>query len=197
MDQKLLEILESNKEALEIFKDKKTLEAMMAIKEVFVEKVLERGDMRVLILDAIAKKPKHGYQIIVSISRRFEGLYRPSAGTVYPTLQSLEEEGLIGSKELKGKKTYTLTNRGEAYLKRNQRRVGEIFSNFEDCYFGRNPQFSKRMQCLVGIWIQMAYEVFFKTRGGLRAGDPDLDRRMARIETALKKTLKELKEVWK
>ncbi|MEE9964319.1 MAG: PadR family transcriptional regulator [Propionicimonas sp.] len=73
-----------------------------------------RGDTRAAILKVLAEKPMHGYQIIQELGQRSGGLWRPSAGSVYPTLQMLADEGLIVATETAGKKVFSLTDDGEA-----------------------------------------------------------------------------------
>ena len=74
-----------------------------------------RGDMRAAILSLLAEEPMHGYQIIQVISERSSGNWTPSPGSVYPTLQHLEDEGLIepGPSE-SGRNVYALTEAGRA-----------------------------------------------------------------------------------
>lgn len=71
-----------------------------------------RGDVRTAILALLAEQPMHGYQIIHEIEERSGGAWKPSAGSVYPTLQMLSDEGLISAEESGGKKTYSLTDAG-------------------------------------------------------------------------------------
>jgi DNA-binding PadR family transcriptional regulator len=71
-----------------------------------------RGDVRSAVLALLAEKPMHGYQIIHEIEERSGGAWKPSPGSVYPTLQLLADEGLIGAKESNGRKTYSLTDEG-------------------------------------------------------------------------------------
>ena len=73
-----------------------------------------RGDVRAAILALLAEEPMHGYQLIHEIERRSEGTWKPSAGSVYPTLQLLNDEGLVIAEEANGKKTYALTDTGRA-----------------------------------------------------------------------------------
>ena len=73
-----------------------------------------RGDVRVAVLALLAERPMHGYQIIQEIEERSGGSWKPSAGSVYPTLQLLADEGLIAAEEAGGRKTYTLTEAGRA-----------------------------------------------------------------------------------
>ncbi len=73
-----------------------------------------RGDVRTAIMRLIAKQPMHGYQIIQELSARSGGAWSPSAGSVYPTLQLLADEGLIVAEETGGKKVFSLTESGIA-----------------------------------------------------------------------------------
>ena len=75
---------------------------------------MARGDVRSAVLSLLAEKPMHGYQIINEISERSGGSWKPSAGSVYPTLQLLADEGLIEAEEQNGRKTYSLTEAGRA-----------------------------------------------------------------------------------
>ena len=71
-----------------------------------------RGDVRAAILALLAENPMHGYEMIQEIEERTDGLWRPSAGSIYPTLQLLEDEGLIAGEEAEGKRRFTLTDAG-------------------------------------------------------------------------------------
>lgn len=71
-----------------------------------------RGDVRAAVLALLAEKPMHGYQIIQEIGDRSGGSWKPSPGSVYPTLQLLADEGLITAEEADGRKTYSLTEEG-------------------------------------------------------------------------------------
>lgn len=73
-----------------------------------------RGDVRTSILAILAEQPMHGYQIIRAIEERSNGMWKPSPGSVYPTLQLLADEGLVTADEAGGKKTYSLTDAGRA-----------------------------------------------------------------------------------
>ena len=73
-----------------------------------------KGDVRTAVLALLAEKPMHGYQIISEIAQRSGGTWKPSAGSVYPTLQLLADEGLISAEEADGRKTYSLTDAGRA-----------------------------------------------------------------------------------
>ena len=76
----------------------------------------DQGDLRLLLLDLIAEKPRHGYELIKAIEQAMDGHYSPSPGVVYPTLTLLEETGLIAAETQGAKKLYSLTSEGQAAL---------------------------------------------------------------------------------
>jgi DNA-binding PadR family transcriptional regulator len=73
-----------------------------------------RGDVRSAVLRLLSEQPMHGYQIIQELSARSGGAWSPSAGSVYPTLQLLADEGLVSAEETAGKKVFSLTEAGTA-----------------------------------------------------------------------------------
>ena len=75
-----------------------------------------RGDIKFLILDVLATGPRHGYDIITALEEKSGGRYRPSAGSVYPTLQLLEEGGYITGEAAGGKRVFTITDAGRELL---------------------------------------------------------------------------------
>jgi DNA-binding PadR family transcriptional regulator len=72
-----------------------------------------RGMMEPAILQALFDKPMHGYEIITTLEERSHGMWRPSAGSIYPTLQLLEEKDFLTSEARDGKKIYSLTEAGK------------------------------------------------------------------------------------
>jgi DNA-binding PadR family transcriptional regulator len=77
-----------------------------------------RGDVRAAILALLAERPMHGYEMIQELEARTGGVWRPSPGSVYPTLQLLEDEGLITGDEGEGRRRFTLTDAGRAEAER-------------------------------------------------------------------------------
>lgn len=71
-----------------------------------------RGDVRSAILALLAEEPMHGYQIMQELSERTGGVWQASPGSVYPTLQQLEDEGLVRGEEREGRKVFRLTDAG-------------------------------------------------------------------------------------
>ncbi len=72
-----------------------------------------RGDVRAAIIALLAEEPMHGYQIITELTERSGGVWRPSPGSVYPTLQLLQDEGLVTAAEVDGRRVFTLTASGQ------------------------------------------------------------------------------------
>ena len=79
-----------------------------------------RGNVKFAILDLLKEKPRHGYDIIREMEERSGGAYSPSPGVIYPTLQALEDQDLVKSVEQDGKKVYSITEAGLAYLQGQQ-----------------------------------------------------------------------------
>jgi DNA-binding PadR family transcriptional regulator len=75
-----------------------------------------RGDIKYLLLTLLAERPRHGYDLIKELETRNAGFYRPSAGSIYPTLQMLEEGGFLTSEMVEGKRVYTITEAGKKLL---------------------------------------------------------------------------------
>jgi len=73
-----------------------------------------RPNVRAAVLALLNERPMHGYEMITELETRTGGIWRPSPGSVYPTLQLLEDEGLIVSEEAGGRKRFTLTDAGRA-----------------------------------------------------------------------------------
>jgi DNA-binding PadR family transcriptional regulator len=78
-----------------------------------------RGDVRAAILAVLGDGPRNGYQIMSEIEERSGGAWRPSPGAVYPALSQLADEGLITGEETGGRRTFSLTDAGRAYVEQN------------------------------------------------------------------------------
>lgn len=81
----------------------------------------QKGDLKYVILGLLRDSPRHGYDIIRELEERSRGLYKPSPGVIYPTLQMLEEMGYATSSEQEGKKVYTITDAGKQFLDEKDR----------------------------------------------------------------------------
>jgi DNA-binding PadR family transcriptional regulator len=94
--------------------------------------VFGHGHLRLYLLSLLDESPKHGYELIQALGDRFGGTYTPSAGTIYPRLSKLEEEGLV-SKSADGRKTvYSITDAGRAELHDRESELGGIEDEVTD-----------------------------------------------------------------
>ena len=94
--------------------------------------MFESGEVKYVILRLLKEKPRHGYEIMKALEERVGGWYTPSAGTVYPTLQLLEDQGLVRAVEEDGKKVYHITPEGEAFLEEHRDVIDDIFERVQD-----------------------------------------------------------------
>ena len=93
----------------------------------------QRGDFKYIILHFLKDKSSYGYEIMRALQERFHSFYIPSPGSIYPTLQMLEEMGYVTSSEEEGKKVYTITDSGTKFL-------------------GEHKEFAKRMRNQIKDW---------------------------------------------
>jgi len=92
----------------------------------------DAGDMKYVILKLVREKPRHGYEVMKELEQRLHGCYSPSPGTVYPTLQWLEDEGLVVSKDVETKKVYEITDAGKQFLDEHKDVVDDILERVRD-----------------------------------------------------------------
>ncbi len=90
------------------------------------------GEVRLALLSLLADRPQHGYELMKGLEERSNGTYRASAGTIYPTLQQLEDEGLVVSEPVDGKRVYRVCDAGREELARKSEAVGEIWQRADD-----------------------------------------------------------------
>jgi DNA-binding PadR family transcriptional regulator len=93
----------------------------------------EAGEVRLAILSLLAEGPKHGYQLMKEMAERSGGVYKASAGSVYPTLQQLQDEDLIGSEQQGGRRIYKITRAGRRDLDKDPDTVRRIWKRAEQC----------------------------------------------------------------
>ncbi|MCL4531710.1 MAG: PadR family transcriptional regulator, partial [Actinobacteria bacterium] len=92
----------------------------------FRHRMFERGDLKYVILELLAEKPMHGYEVIRALEEKSGGFYSPSPGAVYPTLQMLEDLGHVTSSQQDGKRVYRITDEGKAFLAERKETVEGI-----------------------------------------------------------------------
>lgn len=136
----------------------------------------KRGDIEPMVLQALNTKPMHGYEVIRYFEDKSMGMWKPSPGSVYPTLQMLEEQDLLSSEEKGGKKTYTITEAGRIKAKDCHTEIPwnnkdynyarliefrELFGQFKDIFKAIIKSGSEKK-------IQKTKKVLEKTRGDLQ-----------------------------
>ena len=154
---------------------------------------LERGLLRYIILAELKDGPKHGYEIIKSLEEKTRGRYSPSPGTLYPTLQYLEDLGLVGVEQEADRRVYHVTDSGRAELEKQGKVVEGFWSRFGDR--GDRMPSGQNMQELK--FAGDALKDLLRTVGeGIKSGaftsDADAIRR---IRLALEKCQNELREI--
>jgi DNA-binding PadR family transcriptional regulator len=125
-----------------------------------------RGDIRTAVLAVLAERPGHGYEVMQTLEERTGGAWRPSPGSVYPTLQLLEDEGLVRVQVQDGRKVYELTDSGRAEAAQRAEQAGGPPWAAE----GRDPGLRRELAQLAAAVAQVA-----------RAGDDERRERAAAI----------------
>ena len=135
----------------------------------FKWKFFDRGDLKFVILRLLDRKPMHGYEVMRALEEESGGCYRASAGSVYPTLQMLEDQGFVASSEEDGKKIYRITEAGRKNLRENSDVVDEITERVSDF---TNRYFRSEMRDLGRSFSRFAQVAFERTVKW--PGDPDV-----------------------
>jgi DNA-binding PadR family transcriptional regulator len=117
-------------------------------------RAMARRGVRTVILAVLARQPMHGYQVMQELEARSGGRWRPSAGSVYPTLQQLEDEGLVRSEEAEGRRVYTITDQGKAALAESPLGRHPLFGSEGDST--THPNLRKEAIGLVGAAVQVS-----------------------------------------
>lgn len=138
-----------------------------------------RGDIKFLLLELLSEQPSHGYDLIKRIETRYGGFRRLSPGSVYPTLQLLEDGGYVISEASEGKRVYTITEAGRQFL--TERPQQDSFDSPWEAFKNKPQEFNQLRQAameLAGAVIQVA-----------RGGNSE---RMNRVKDLLERTKREI-----
>jgi len=147
------------------------------------ESPFHKGDLKYVILDLLKDKPRYGYEIIRALEERSHGLYAPSPGVVYPTLQMLEEMGYASSEERDGKKVFTITEEGKKFISERKDFTEEVKSHMKYHWSPEN----------MGVFAEMMRDVgeMARTMGHrARRVEPD---KMQRIREVISRASDEIK----
>ena len=124
----------------------------------------ESGDMKYVILKLLKDKPRHGYEVMKELEEQLRGCYSPSPGTVYPTLQWLEDEGLVTSRDVAGKKVYEITDPGRTFLDEHKDVVDDIFERVHDTVERALGGAMADMNRAVGRLVKTVYRAGWRSR---------------------------------
>ena len=148
----------------------------------------DSGDMKYVILKLLRDRPMHGYEVMKALEEETQGCYRPSPGTVYPTLQWLEDEGLVEAEDKDGKKVYHITDAGLDFLDENETTVEDIFDRvqetIETIFSDPMPEVTR----LVGQLVGQTYKATWRFKE-----DPDQQQKIIELLERALKSLNELK----
>ena len=146
------------------------------------------GDMKYVILKLLKDKPRHGYEVMKELEERLHGCYSPSPGTVYPTLQWLEDEGLVIGRDVEGKKVYEITDTGRAFLDEHKDIVEEIFDRVTETVERTVGGSMVEVNRALGQLVKAVYRTGWKA-------ETDVARK--RVAEALAKATAEIEELGK
>jgi DNA-binding PadR family transcriptional regulator len=144
------------------------------------------GEVRLALLSLIAEGPKHGYELMRQLEERSGGIYKASAGTVYPTLQQLEDEGLISSDSKEGKRVYAITEAGSEEIKREDETVRRIWWRAKRWAGWRNALDPDAAE------IRGPAERLVKAAFRAVAGETASQERIARVREILERAMRDL-----
>jgi DNA-binding PadR family transcriptional regulator len=151
---------------------------------------MERGAMRIVLLDALRDGPRHGYEIIKGLEERAQGRYAPSPGAVYPTLQYLEDLGLVQGSREGDRRVFALTEAGRAELESQAERINAFWSRFEA------PEASGAVRAEVGFLRDELDDLSRTIWTGLREfverGDRETARKLRRAVEACRNEIRDL-----
>jgi DNA-binding PadR family transcriptional regulator len=117
-----------------------------------------RGDVRLAILSLLADAPSNGYGLIKSITERTDGAWKPSPGSVYPTLQQLVDEELIVSDETASKSVFSLTEAGRLYVADNGAEIEKAWAATADDASDADREFQTSLFKLMGVVKQFHHD---------------------------------------
>lgn len=92
---------------------------------------LAKGDFKGLVLHLLEVRPMHGYEVIKAIEERYQGVYKPSPGAIYPALRALLRNGYVSVSGEERRKTYRITRKGKTYLRSRRTEIERRFRAFE------------------------------------------------------------------
>src|SRR5581483_12129806 len=150
-----------------------------------------RGDVKYALLELLQERPMHGYEMMKALEEKSGGFYVPSAGSIYPTLQMLEDRGLVTVAEAEGKKVYSITDTGRAFLAEHQKEDDEFSGGGWGRGFGPGARWhAPEMQALRSEVMEVAR--LFTIAGRMSFHSPE---QLKKLHTIIEHTRSELADM--
>lgn len=150
-----------------------------------------RGDLKYALLELLSDRPMHGYEMMKALEERSHGFYVPSPGSIYPTLQMLEDRGLVTVTEADGKKVYSITDAGRAFLGERQKEDVDFDNSPWERFFRQGRRWNEpEMQALRAEAMEVAR--LFAIAGRTAINDPG---KLAGLRSIIEHTRKELSDM--
>ena len=149
-----------------------------------------RGDLKYALLELVQERPMHGYEMMKALEEKSGGFYSPSPGSVYPTLQMLEDGGYVTSKETDGKKVYSITDAGRALLAERRKNEETPFGPPWMRGFGRGRRPSPEMQALRSEAMEVMR--LFAIAGRMAFQNPE---QLSHLRSVIERTRKDLTDM--
>jgi DNA-binding PadR family transcriptional regulator len=150
-------------------------------------RLFERGDLKYVILELVAEKARHGYEVIRALEERFGGFYAPSPGAIYPTLQMLEDMGWVSGTERDGKRVYEITDEGRQFLAERGEVVRDIHKRIRAWW---SPSVRDDLRSLLGELREMAQDI--RRTDGREWAKPE---KLHRIREVVQRARGEIEEI--
>lgn len=149
-----------------------------------------RGDVKYALLELLQERPMHGYEMMKALEEKSGGFYVPSAGSIYPTLQMLEDRGLVTAAEAEGKKVYSITDAGRAALAERHKEEEEFTPPWGRAFGQRGRWNAPEMQALRSEAMEVAR--LFAIAGRTTINNPE---QLTRLRGLLERTRKDLSDM--
>ncbi len=151
-------------------------------------RLFKKGDLKYVILDIVKDCPSHGYDITSVLEERFHGLYSPSAGSIYPILQFLENVNYVTSFRKDGKNVYTITDAGKSFLKEEKETTDKIKERFHGLWCCPDKEYLQDVRAILNYSSEIRYII------GRIAVSKDTSK-VSGIKEILAKAFTEIKEI--
>lgn len=151
-----------------------------------------RGDIKFALLELLQERSMYGYEMMKTLEEKSAGFYTPSPGSIYPTLQMLEDRGFVTAQDVEGKKVYRITDAGRALLAERQKNEQEFEGPpwMRHHGFGKQHRFSPEMQALKSETVEVVRLLTIAGRMSFQDSE-----HLARLRGIIERTRKDLTEM--